>query len=83
MIVFAYGLSTAAARECVPPEKPFVPSELKAIERYEDLLRDDFESYLTEIAGYIACLDDERRRAFRESRDVTRDYRLFLDLVDQ
>lgn len=82
-IVFAaYGLSAAMATGCVPPEKPFVPAEPQVIERYEDQLRDDFERYLTEIAVYIACLDEERRRAFEESKGVTKAYRLFLDLVE-
>ena len=47
------------------------------------MLRDDFEFYLTDIQGYLRCLDAERARAFQEAREVTEEYNRFHSIVTQ
>ncbi|SPJ26340.1 hypothetical protein [Palleronia abyssalis] len=48
---------------------------------YADLLRQDFENYLSEVSDYIGCLDQERVRAFREAQEVTEQYQRFIEIV--
>jgi hypothetical protein len=45
---------------------------------YADLIRADFEVYVTDVQDYFRCLDAERARAFTEAREVSEDYGRFL-----
>ncbi|RLQ85002.1 hypothetical protein D8780_15300 [Notoacmeibacter ruber] len=75
-------IDVAIAQQCVPPEKPFVPSDDQALKRYADLIQQSFESYLTTIQDYFMCLDRERQRAFEEAEEVTRSYQQFRRHMD-
>ena len=67
-------MPVAAAADCVPPERPFLPKSQDDMRAYADLIRSDFESYIADIQEYFRCLDTERQRAFQEAREVSEDY---------
>ena len=69
------------ARSCLAPVRPFVPSDSQAAQDYADIIRRDFEVYITDIQDYFRCLEQERARAFEEAREVSQDYGRFLELV--
>ncbi|KGK78186.1 hypothetical protein PM03_15325 [Thalassobacter stenotrophicus] len=69
------------AESCLAPVRPFVPSDSQAARDYADIIRRDFEVYITDIQDYFRCLEQERARAFEEAREVSQDYRRFLELV--
>ena len=73
----AFG-SSAHSATCLAPQRPFVPSDPVAAGQYEDLIRQDFETYIRDIQRYFQCLDEERARAFEEARAVSQDYGSFL-----
>lgn len=73
--------SSASSANCLAPERPFVPSDQQAAQEYADLIRNDFEVYIQDIQSYFRCLDDERARAFRETREVSEEYGRFLGSV--
>lgn len=60
-----------------------MPSDPKAVREYADLLRDDFERYISEVQNYFLCLEQERARAFTEAQEVTDDYVRFFNIVSQ
>ena len=76
-------LVPAASQEetCLAPLRPFVPSDSQAAQDYADIIRRDFEVYITDIQDYFRCLEQERARAFEEAREVSQDYGRFLELV--
>ena len=69
------------AGSCLAPVRPFVPSDSQAARDYADIIRRDFEVYITDIQDYFRCLEQERARAFEEAREVSQDYGRFLELV--
>ena len=69
------------AYSCLAPGRPFVPSDSQAARDYADIIRRDFEDYITDIQGYFRCLEVERARAFEEAREVSQEYDRFLQLV--
>jgi len=69
------------AESCFAPSRPFVPSDSQAASDYADIIRRDFEVYITDIQDYFRCLEQERARAFEEAREVSQDYGRFLELV--
>ena len=69
------------AESCLAPVRPFVPSDSQAARNYADIIRRDFEVYITDIQDYFRCLEEERARAFEEAREVSQDYGRFLELV--
>ena len=69
------------AEYCLAPLRPFVPSDSQAARDYADIIRRDFEVYITDIQDYFRCLEQERGRAFEEAREVSQDYGRFLELV--
>ena len=69
------------AESCFAPARPFVPSDSQAAKDYADIIRRDFEVYITDIQDYFRCLEQERARAFEEAREVSQDYGRFLELV--
>lgn len=73
----------AFAASCLPPPRPFVPSDSDAAREYTDLIRSDFELYIRDIQSYFRCLEEERARAFEEAREVSQDYGRFLELMDE
>ena len=72
---------TNSAEQCLAPIRPFVPSDSQAARDYTDIIRRDFEVYITDIQDYFRCLEQERARAFEEAREVSQDYGRFLELV--
>jgi len=80
MSVFA---APASAVTCYPPTFPFVPSDPDAQREFADLIRQDFESYITDVQEYFRCLDAERARAFEEARKVSEEYGRFLQEMSQ
>ena len=72
----------AAAADCVPPERPFLPQSQEDMRAYADLLRADSESYIADIQEYFRCLDAERARALQEAREVSEDYGRLVELLD-
>ena len=73
----------AFATSCLPPPRPFVPSDSEVARDYADLIRSDFELYIQDIQSYFRCLEVERARAFEEAREVSQDYVRFLELMDE
>ena len=73
-------LATVAshAETCLAPVRPFVPSDSQAARDYADIIRRDFEAYITDIQEYFRCLEQERARAFEEAREVSEEYGQFL-----
>ncbi len=69
------------AESCFAPVRPFVPSDSQAAKDYSDIIRRDFEIYISDIQDYFRCLEQERARAFEEAREVSQDYGRFLELV--
>ena len=69
------------AESCFAPARPFLPSDSQAARDYADIIRRDFEIYITDIQDYFGCLEQERARAFEEAREVSQDYGRFLELV--
>ena len=82
-VLFALVLAPVAshAEACVPPTRPFLPSDSQAVRDYADIIRGDFEGYIQDIQSYFRCLDSERARAFEEAREVSEDYARFLQLA--
>lgn len=70
-----------SAASCLPPPRPFVPSDSEAARDYADLIRSDFELYIRDIQSYFRCLEVECARAFEEAREVSQDYGRFLELM--
>lgn len=84
-LLFAFLLGSmpiAAAADCVPPERPFLPQSQEDMRAYADLLRSDFEGYIADIQDYFRCLDAERQRAFQEAREVSEDYGKLVELLE-
>jgi hypothetical protein len=48
---------------------------------YAELIRADFEAYITDVQDYFRCVDEERARAFEEAREVSEDYGRLLNAV--
>jgi len=69
------------AESCLAPTRPFLPSDSQAALSYADIVRQDFENYISDIQSYFRCLDQERARAFEEAREGSEDYGRFLQLV--
>ena len=75
-------MPVAAAADCVPPERPFLPQSQEDMRAYADLLRSDFEGYISDIQEYFRCLDAERQRAFHEAQKVSRDYGSLVEILE-
>lgn len=73
--------ATSQAETCLAPVRPFVPSDSQAARDYADIIRRDFEVYISDIQDYFRCLEQERARAFEETREASQDYGRFLELV--
>lgn len=71
------------AETCLAPLRPLVPSDAATAKEFAELLRSDFEFYLSDIQDYFRCLDVERSRAFKEAQDVSQEYGQFLKTVRQ
>ena len=71
----------AFAQDCLPPVRPVVPANANDAREFSNIIKDDFEAYLSEVPRYFACLDAERARAFAEAQQVGIDYGAFLDIV--
>lgn len=61
----------------MPPVRPFVPSDVRDVEAYSDLIRQDFEKYIADFEAYLRCLDTERARVFAEGQEVIEEYGRF------
>lgn len=70
-----------AAASCLPPDRPWLPSDLNDVRAYADLIRADFEGYISAVQEYFRCLDAERARAFSEAQEVSQDYGRFQNVV--
>jgi hypothetical protein len=81
-VLVAFAPAQACAHACNPPERPFLPASTEDIRAYEDLIRADFETYITDVQEYFRCLDGERARAFVEAREVSKDYGRFVEAVE-
>ena len=69
------------AGTCPVPIRPFVPDDSQVAREFAEIIREDFEHYITDIQRYFRCLDAERARAFEEARDVSEEYGRFLRLM--
>lgn len=69
------------AEPCLPLIPPDLPSDAGLMREFEDLLREEFEHYLSEVTLYFRCIDDERARAWREAAEVTAQYGAFLEAL--
>jgi hypothetical protein len=81
-VLMAFGPVQAGAHACSPPERPFLPASREDMRTYADLIRGDFETYITDVQEYFRCLDEERARAFVEAREVSEDYGRFVEAVE-
>jgi hypothetical protein len=73
--------AASQAGSCLAPVRPLVPSDSQAARDYADIIRQDFEAYISDIQDYFRCLEQERARACEEAREVSQDYGRFLELV--
>jgi len=71
-----------ASADCVRPERPFLPQSQDDMRTYADLIRGDFEAYISDVQDYFRCVDEERARAFAEASEVSEDYGRFLNVVE-
>ena len=58
-----------------------LPFDLDTSRAYADLIREDFEGYISAVQEYFRCLDAERARAFSEAQEVSQDYGRFQSVV--
>ena len=80
-VAFCPGAGTAAT--CSAPVRPYLPNDSQAARDYADIIRRDFETYITDIQSYLRCLEAERARAFQEAREVSQEYGRFIELIEQ
>lgn len=73
--------SAAQAETCLAPARPFVPNDPEAAREYADLIRKDFEDYISDVQDYFRCMEGERSRAFTEAQEVSQEYGQFIQLV--
>ena len=83
ILLLVFLAESAAAESCLPPPRPFVPSDPKAARDYAEFIRSDFELYIRDIQSYFWCLERERARAFEEAREVSQEYGRFLQTVGE
>jgi len=81
-LVTPLGLIGQIASACTAPERSFLPERTEDIQEYADLLRSDFEGYISDIQEYFRCLDAERQRAFHEAQKVSRDYGSLVEILE-
>lgn len=77
-VVLIAACSQASGETCLAPARPFVPSDPAAAKEYEDLIRLDFENYISEVQDYFRCMEGERARAFTEAQEVSQEYGRFV-----
>ena len=82
MLLITVVAAGGPAHACILPERPFLPMSSEDMRTYADLIREDFESYITDVQDYFRCLDVERQRAFHEAQEVSRDYRRLLEILE-
>ena len=75
--------SAAQAETCLAPARPFVPNDPAAAREYADLIRRDFEDYISDVQDYFRCMEGERSRAFTEAQEVSQEYGQFIQLIQQ
>ncbi len=80
-ISFIFLAFAAQAETCLAPQRPFVPSDPAAAKEYEDLIRRDFETYISDVQDYFRCMEAERGRAFTEAQEVSQEYGRFVQLM--
>lgn len=73
--------SLAQAETCLAPSRPFVPNDTAAAKEYENLIRQDFENYISDVQDYFRCIEGERARAFTEAQEVSQEYGQFVQQV--
>lgn len=66
---------------CEPLIPPSLPSDDYLMREFEDLLREEFDQYLSGVTRYFRCLDAERAHALREAAEVTTQYAAFLEAL--
>lgn len=74
-------LAGPVSADCLSPERPYLPADPADARLYADLIRNDFEGYISAIQEYFRCLDGERARAFAEAREVSQDYGRFVGFM--
>ncbi|WP_371931685.1 hypothetical protein [Roseovarius sp. MMSF_3298] len=79
----AFCPGAGAAATCSAPVRPYLPDDSQAVRDYADIIRRDFETYITDIQNYLRCLEAERARAFQEAREVSQEYGRFTELIEQ
>ena len=72
---------SAASASCDPPERSWLPSDPADVRTYADLIREDFEAYISAVQECFRCLDAERARAFSEAQEVSQDYGRFQSAI--
>jgi len=75
--------SLLPARDCLPPEEPFIPGEDAELRRYAAQIAADFERYFAEISDYLACIDASRQAAFLRAQQISAQHRSFRDRLDE
>ena len=82
MLLITVFVAGGPAHACTPPERPYLPASRDDMRTYADLIRGDFEDYITDVQAYFRCLDEERARAFVEATEVSEEYRRFVEAVE-
>ena len=75
--------SLLPARDCLPPDEPFVPGEDAELQRYAAVIAADFERYFAGISDYLACLDATRQAAFLRAQQISVQHRSFRGRLDE
>ncbi len=73
--------SEGAAETCLAPARPFVPNDPASAKEYEDLIRQDFENYISDVQDYFRCMEEERTRVFTEAQEVSQEYGRFVQAM--
>ena len=82
MLMSVFMGSEAQAETCLAPARPFVPNDPVAAREYADLIRKDFEDYISNVQDYFKCMEGERQRAFTEAQEVSQEYGQFIQMVE-
>lgn len=81
VVILSTLCSPGFAQTRLAPARPVLPNDSSSVLVYADILRRDFDLYISDIEAYFRCLDEERARAFKEAHEVSEDYVRFLKMV--
>lgn len=76
------GFAAVADLACSPPVPPSVPQDSVLLKEYADVIEHDFQAYFDALTDFSICHDQIFARVMQEAKEVSLDYRSFLERVD-